>query len=175
MKVSIFPSIRHDSAVYYYVWLSAIEGYIPVQMMCAIHAFLEFCYIAQQDLIDTQSLHALEDALSCFHHHRVIFEECSVCTNRFNLPRQHFLMHYPSLIWSFGSPNGLCFSITKSKHIKAVKWPWGHSSHHKALSHMLITNQRLDKLAACHADFTSCGILANTDGGDVIGLSFLQE
>ena len=130
--------------------------------MCAIRAFLEFCYIAWQDLIDIQSLHALEDTLSCFHCHHVIFEECSVHTNGFNLPWQHFIMHYPSLIRSFGSPNGLCSSITESKHIKVVKQPWRHSSHYKALSQMLITNQRLDKLAACRADVANHSMLADT-------------
>ena len=130
--------------------------------MCTICAFLDFCYIAWWNLIDIQSLHALENTLSHFHHHCIIFEECGVCTNGFNLPWQHFLVHYPSLIWSFGSPNSLCSSITKSKHIKAVKWPWWRSSHYKALGQMLITNQCLDKLAACCADFASCGMLADT-------------
>ncbi|KAJ7025454.1 hypothetical protein C8F04DRAFT_890066, partial [Mycena alexandri] len=48
----------------------------------------------------------------------------------------------------FGSPNGLCSSITESKHIKAVKEPWRRSSRFNALSQMLRTLVRLDKLAA---------------------------
>ncbi|KAG1813633.1 uncharacterized protein BJ212DRAFT_1447828 [Suillus subaureus] len=52
------------------------------------------------------------------------------------------------LIQLFGAPNGLCSSITKSKYIKAVKKSWQHSSKHKALSQMLLTNQCLDKIAA---------------------------
>ena len=67
-------------------------------MMHAIRAFLEFCYIARRDVIDTESLKALKEALSRFHHHRVIFERCGVRTEGFNLPRQHFLEHYPTLI-----------------------------------------------------------------------------
>jgi hypothetical protein len=42
----------------------------------------------------------------------------------FALPRQHALVHYLMLIRLFGLPNGLCSSITESKHIKAVKQPW---------------------------------------------------
>jgi hypothetical protein len=63
-------------------------------------------------------------------------------------PRQHSLSHYCLLITEFGAPNGLCSSITESKHIKAVKEPWRRSHHHEALSQMLLTNQHLDKLAA---------------------------
>ena len=129
--------------------------------MCAIRAFLEFCYIARRDVIDTESLGALKEALSHFHHHCVIFERCGVRTEGFNLPRQHFLEHYPTLIRTFGAPNGLCSSITESKHIKAVKQPWRRSNHYKALGQMLLTNERLDKIVACHAKFTSCGMLDN--------------
>ena len=55
----------------------------------------------------------------------------------------------------FGAPNGLCSSITESKHIKAVKEPYRWSSHFEALGQMLMTNQRLDKLAACRVDLSA--------------------
>ena len=78
----------------------------------------------------------------------------------FALPRQHSLVHYHDNIKKFGSPNGLCSSITESKHIVAVKRPWRRSSRYRALSQILKVNQRLDKLAAVKADFTSRGMLA---------------
>jgi hypothetical protein len=59
----------------------------------------------------------------------------------------------------FGAPNGLCSSITESKHIKAVKQPWQCSSKYNALSQMLLTNQCLDKIAAARVDFTMHGML----------------
>jgi len=130
-------------------------------MVQTFRAFLEFCYIARRNVIDTQSLMQLEDALNRFHHYRTIFQECGVRLD-FNLPRQHFLSHYPALIHAFGAPNGLCSSITESKHIKAVKKPWRRSNKFKALRQMLLTNQRLDKLAASRVDFASCGMLAGT-------------
>lgn len=77
-----------------------------------------------------------------------------------SLPRQHSLVHYKAVIQLFGSPNGLCSSITESKHIKAVKEPWRRSSHYKALGQMLLTNQRLDKLAASRVDFIARGMLS---------------
>ena len=69
-----------------------------------------------------------------------------VCPDGFSLPCQHSLVHYEALIRLFGAPNGLCMSITVSKHIKAVKEPWRHSSKFKALGQMLLMNQHLDKL-----------------------------
>ncbi|KAJ7362401.1 hypothetical protein DFH08DRAFT_683551, partial [Mycena albidolilacea] len=39
-------------------------------------------------------------------------------------------------------------AIPESRHITAVKKPWRRSSRYNALGQMLLTNQRLDKLAA---------------------------
>lgn len=104
----------------------------------------------------------MQDALERFHRYRVIFEECGVRAAGFNLPRQHSLQHWIKLIRAFGAPNGLCSSITESKHIKAIKEPWRRSNRFKALGQILLTNQRLDKLAASRVDFTSRGMLTST-------------
>jgi hypothetical protein len=71
-------------------------------------------------------------------------------------------MHYHHLIREFGAPNGLCSSITESKHIKAVKEPWRRSNRFNALGQMLLTNQRLDKLAAAKVDFVHRKMLDGT-------------
>jgi len=136
-------------------------------MVRAMRAFLEFCYTARRDIHDTKSLSALQDALNRFHHYRTIFQECGVRSD-FNLPRQHSMIHYLQLIRAFGAPNGLCSSITESKHIKAIKEPWRRSNRFDALSQMLLTNQRLDKLAASRVDFNSRGMLNGTCLFDVL-------
>ena len=143
------------------VYLPAIKGYVPDEMVKALWAFLEFCYIAQHNVHDMQSINELEDALQCYHHHRKIFLDTGVWTG-FNLPHQHTLIHYAKAIRLFGSPNGLCSSITESKHIKAVKEPWQWSSRFNALGQMLLTSQRIDKLAAARADFMKWGMLQGT-------------
>lgn len=144
------------------VYLSAIDGHVPDEMVQTMRAFLEFCYIARRDIHDSHSLAALDGALERFHHHREIFRTSGVRSNGFNLPRQHSLVHYSKLIRAFGAPNGLCSSITESKHIKAVKEPWRRSSRFEALCQMLLTNQRLDKLAAARVDFADRGMLQGT-------------
>jgi hypothetical protein len=124
-----------------------------------VRAFLEFCYISRRDVQDTKSLAELQDALDRFHRYRVIFEASGVRPRGFNLPRQHSLVHYHALIRAFGAPNGLCSSITESKHIKAVKEPWRRSNRREPLEQMLVTISRLDKLAASRAIFTNRGML----------------
>ncbi|KAG2739040.1 hypothetical protein P692DRAFT_201842704 [Suillus brevipes Sb2] len=127
-----FPQGRHfkqwtgdDSKALMKVYLPAIEGHVPVDVVRAFSAFLEFCYLVQ-----TQRTH----------------REVPQGDSR----RTH------------SAPNSLCSSITESKHIKAIKEPWRQSSRYNALSQMLLTNQRLDKLAASHVDFRTCRMLAGT-------------
>ncbi|KAJ6617373.1 hypothetical protein B0H10DRAFT_2176466 [Mycena sp. CBHHK59/15] len=72
------------------VYLPAIEG-----MLCALSAFLDFCYLVHQNVSDEATLTAIDAALARYHQER--------------------------------APNGLCSSITESKHIKAVKQPWRRS------------------------------------------------
>jgi hypothetical protein len=124
---------------------------------------LDFCYIARRNAIRSGDLDMLEDALERFHQHRNIFVGTAGVTGvRISLPRQHSLVHYIRSIELFGSPNGLCSSITESKHIKAVKEPWRRSSHYKALPQMLRTISRLDKLAAARMTFAQLGMMIGT-------------
>ena len=129
-------------------------------MVQALAAFLDFCYLVRRSVHTEATLHEIDEALARFHEHRQIFEKEGVRPEGLSLPRQHSLVHYKTVIQLFGSPNGLCSSITESKHIKAVKEPWRRSSHYKALGQMLLTNQRLDKLAASKVDFIARGMLS---------------
>lgn len=143
------------------VYLPAIRGHVPPQMVRCLSAFLEFCYLVRRDSISETALEVMDTTLTQFHAERVIFQESGVRRN-FNLPRQHSLIHYRRSIQLFGAPNGLCTSITKSKHIVSVKEPWRWSNHFQALGQMLITNQRLEKLSASRVDFISRGLLSGT-------------
>ena len=137
-------------------------------MVKALRAFLDFCYIVQRDVHDTQSLKALEHSLDHYHQYHEIFRTSGVRPNSFNLPRSHAAVHYVCLIWAFGAPNGLCSSITESKHIDVVKEPWCRSSRWEALKQMLTTNSRNDKLAAVCVDFASHGMLEGTVLEDIL-------
>ncbi|KIK79692.1 hypothetical protein PAXRUDRAFT_160621, partial [Paxillus rubicundulus Ve08.2h10] len=129
------------------VYLPAIEGHVPDDMVRTVRAFLEFCYIVRQNVITDNTLNELKDALQCFHQYREVFRDLGVRPDGFSLPRQHSLTHYKVLICLFGAPNGLCTSITESKHITAIKKPWRRSSKPNTLGQILQTNQRLSQLA----------------------------
>ncbi|KAJ7862732.1 hypothetical protein B0H13DRAFT_2566139 [Mycena leptocephala] len=166
-----FPGLRHfhtgrgykqwtgnDSKGLMKVYLPAIAGHVPPTVVQAVADIIEFCHLVRRSVIDEETLHAIDNAVSSFHLHREVFRD-SVRPEGFSLPRQHSIVHYRPLIQMFGAPNGLCSSITESKHIKAVKKPYRRTNHNKPLSQILLTNQRLDKLAAARVDFTARGML----------------
>ncbi|KAG6823880.1 hypothetical protein H0H92_008764 [Tricholoma furcatifolium] len=126
-------------------------------MVRAVAALIEFCYLVRRDVIDERTIDQIKTALDAFHIHREAFR--CVRPDGFSLPRQHSLVHYILSITQFGAPNGLCSSITESKHIKAVKRPYRRSNKHRALGQILVTNQRLTKLAAARVDFKRRGML----------------
>jgi hypothetical protein len=127
-------------------------------MVRAIAAFMEFCYLVRRSQLDEDTLDQVDAAVARFHQEREIFKETGV-RDDFALPRQHSLCHYRFLIQQFGAPNGVCSSITESMHKDYVKGPYRRSSRNEPLGQMLLSNQRLDKLAAARVDFTARGML----------------
>lgn len=162
MKVCLHdrPNLQALMCPFIQVYLPALSGLVDFDVIKAIASFLDFCYIARRQDLNEDSLKALERALKDFHKHREIFRTSGVRPDGFGtLPRQHSVIHYRHHITEFGAPNGLCSSITESRHITAVKKPWRRSNRCNALGQMLLTNQRLDKLAASFNDFVARSML----------------
>lgn len=141
------------------MYLPATHGLVHPGVVKCISALLDFCYLARRSDFNTATLNAFDDALRRFHAYRVVFWTPGVREGGFSLPRQHSLVHYRTNIQDFGAPNGLCSSITESRHITAVKKPWRRSSRYEALGQMLTTYQRLDKPTAARENFIACGML----------------
>ena len=155
----------HEHSVSFQVYIPAIEGFVPSEMVRTLRAFLELCYLVHQHVISESVLGKIKLALVQFHHHHKIFMEGdNSIISTFSLPHQHAEKHYPHLICLFSAPNSLCSSITENKHIKVVKEPWCRSSKYQPLSQMLLTNQRLDKIAAAHVDFMLRVVYKKTPG-----------
>ncbi|KIK13071.1 hypothetical protein PISMIDRAFT_119593 [Pisolithus microcarpus 441] len=53
-----------NSKVLMKVYLPAIEGHVPKEIVCMFHAFLEFCYIVQQNVLMEKDLDDLDEALA---------------------------------------------------------------------------------------------------------------
>ncbi|ESK83826.1 hypothetical protein Moror_13527 [Moniliophthora roreri MCA 2997] len=168
----LFPSLRrfpegrgfkqwtgNDSKALMKVYLPAIAGRLPDGVVRAIAAFIDVCYLIRQDVISEDDIRQISAGIETFHRERAIFKDMEI-KDTFSLPCQHSLSHYPVLIAEFGSPNGLCSSITESKHISAVKEPWRRSSRNTPLSEMLVINERMDKVEWAEVDFRHRGMLS---------------
>ncbi|PBK70781.1 hypothetical protein ARMSODRAFT_987857 [Armillaria solidipes] len=138
----------NDSKALMKVYLAAVSDYLPESIMRCLSAFMDFCYLVRWSDFDETTLKQVRDTIQQFHHYYEAFRLAGVHKD-FSLPRQHTIVHYPSHIMEFGAPNGLCSSITESRHITA----------YNTLSQMLLTNQRLDKLMALRVDLVQCGLL----------------
>ncbi|KAI6142023.1 hypothetical protein BKA82DRAFT_4331589 [Pisolithus tinctorius] len=145
-----FPEGHHfkqwtgkDSKALMKVYLPAIEGHVPTEI---------FTYLIHHNVLTEETLVAVQDTINCFHKYREIFHQLGTIQT-FSLPHQHAMKHYPDLICLFRALNGLCTSITESKHINAVKDLYRQTNHNKLLGQMLIINQCLDKLVASRKDF----------------------
>ncbi|KAG1889010.1 uncharacterized protein F5891DRAFT_1131907 [Suillus fuscotomentosus] len=141
-----------DSKALMKVYIVAIEGHIPVEIIRTFNTITE------------GTLEKLQDAISRFHHYRKIFLETDT-VSMFSLPQQHSVSHYLQLIRLFGAPNGLCSSITESKHIKAVKNPWRRSSKYNALVDF-ISRGMLDGTCLDHALTTTNDAIRNAHNED---------
>lgn len=139
------------------VYVNAIEGHVPWEVLCALTAYIDFCYIARRASLSTHDLDELDAALDRYHHYRPIFQTLNVREpgpDGLSISRQH-AKYYRDLIEEFAAPNGLCSSMTEAKHIKAAKEPWRPSNRYKALGQMIQTNQQLYRLAAARVDFAN--------------------
>lgn len=130
-------------------------------MVQCIATFMEAIYVARRNAISAAALRRFHDSVDRFLELRDIFIVAGV-RDSISLPRQHALLHYYHSIQLFGSPNGLCSSITESKHIKAVKEPWRRSNRYKALIQMLCTILRLEKMATLRRMLNGLGLLKGT-------------
>ena len=142
--------------------MPAIEGFVPQDVIRCFASYLDFCYIARASVFTQLTLDRLDNALERFHKYRQVFQRVGVrdpTSSGFSLPRQHAMTHYRRHIENFGAPNGLCSSITESKHISAVKRPWRRSSRYNAIHQIMETNRRAEKLSAARAVFTARGML----------------
>jgi hypothetical protein len=153
----LFYQIRYTNDIAK-VFLAAIAGYLPSVMIRAIAAFMDACYIARRNAINSISLECLRVSVDTYHELRSVFVEAGV-RDTLSLPRQHALKHFYYAIHLFGSPNGLCSSITESKHIETAKDTWRRTSRYYAILQMLRILLRMAKMLALRRRLRDSGML----------------
>ncbi|RDX56177.1 hypothetical protein OH76DRAFT_602905 [Lentinus brumalis] len=86
-----------DSKALMKVYLPAIAGHVPGQVIRAFRAFLDFCSLVRRVTIDEDTIaDQISEALDRFHRERKIFETTGV-RESISYPRQHAVKHCPFL------------------------------------------------------------------------------
>ena len=87
------------------VYLPAIVGHVPPQMVCAISSFMEFCYLVCCNIINKDNILSIDNAVAKFHVEHTIFDD----------------MYLPW--WVFTSPSTLTCSLhIPHSRIWGTKW-----------------------------------------------------
>lgn len=146
--------------------IAALVDIVPDDLVRAFSAQLDFCYLVRRPVIDDDGINAIDCALERFHRFREVIRDEGLRTD-FNLPRQHSMLHYIESIKEFGAPNGLCTSITESRHIEDVKKRWRQSNKCNALKQMLKAIVRLGKLAAARVDYQERGMFEQDEDSEL--------
>ena len=132
-------------------------GHVPPEMVWAVSTFLDFTYLVRRQVISANVLQWVKKTVENFHEYRKIFKAVGIVDD-FNLPRQHVIVHYPRFIQQFGAPNGLCTSITESKH-KHVKTAYKHTNRVAPVEQMTKYSERMDKMSAQYTEYQRRGML----------------
>lgn len=143
-------------------------------MVQSIATFMDACYIARRNVITAPALKRFRENVERFYQLRNVFIDTGV-RDSISLPCQHALKHFYHSIHLFGSPNGLCSSITESKHIKAVKEPWRRSSRYQALIQMLRVITRMEKMSALRRILSDRNLLIGTTYSYMAGVTTVPE
>jgi FMN-dependent NADH-azoreductase len=102
------------------IMLGLFAGAVPAAAHCTAHALLDFCYYAQWEQHNTNSLDAMHTALDTFHANQHIFIELGVHQD-FNFQKIHSLEHYVESIYQFGATDGYSTKTSKQLHINFAK------------------------------------------------------
>ncbi|KAH9027968.1 hypothetical protein EDB85DRAFT_2074700 [Lactarius pseudohatsudake] len=95
-------------------------GQLPARVVRAVHAILDFLYLAQFPSHTTDTLSRLEDCLTRFHDNKDIFLDLGV-HNHFNIPKFHSLSHYKASITLFGTTDNYNTEQSEQLHIDLAK------------------------------------------------------
>ncbi|KAG1811777.1 uncharacterized protein BJ212DRAFT_1483507 [Suillus subaureus] len=90
------------------------------RVLVVAQSILDFSYYAQLQIQTTESLKALQTALTVFHANKDILKELAV-REHFNIPKLHQLTHYVSSITLFGAADSFNTELPKRLHIDFTK------------------------------------------------------
>jgi hypothetical protein len=120
-------------------------GYSAIRLIRAVHAILDFLYLAQYPVHTDTTLSSLRRALQQFHDNKEIFIDLGI-RNSFNLPKLHFAEHYAYLITLFGTTDNYNTEYTERLHIDLAKDAYRSTNHKDEYSQMTQWLERREKI-----------------------------
>ncbi|KAG1734815.1 hypothetical protein EDB19DRAFT_1996509 [Suillus lakei] len=102
------------------VFVGLLSGAVPSHVLVVAQSILDFSYYAQLHIQMTESLDALQNALTVFHANKDILKELAV-REHFNIPKLHQLSHYVQSITLFGAADGFNTELPERLHIDFAK------------------------------------------------------
>ena len=95
-------------------------GHMPLRVIKAVRAILDFVYLAQFPSQTTDTLRRLQESLQVFHLNKSVFVDLGT-RESFNLPKLHSMLHYTSSILLFGTTDNYNTEQTERLHIDFTK------------------------------------------------------
>ncbi|KAL4065986.1 hypothetical protein J3A83DRAFT_4098753 [Scleroderma citrinum] len=111
---------RHDHCSAQCYIISIVASGVPHKFLKAIHALLNFCYLAQVLLFTTQSIERVATSLQEFHNHKVVIICLGVQSN-WEIPKLELLQNIVSSICQLGTVMQWSANITEHAHVKEIK------------------------------------------------------
>ncbi|TFK59488.1 hypothetical protein BDN72DRAFT_780644 [Pluteus cervinus] len=146
------------------ILLGCLVGAISKEGISAVHALLDFVYLAQYPTHDTITLGYLEDALASFHKHKSYFINTGV-REHLHIPKFHALQHYVESIKLLGTTDNYNTEAFERFHIDFTKRGWRASNQRNEFPQMIRWLSRKEKVAAFHAYLESKEATRNTPLG----------
>ncbi|RPD72981.1 hypothetical protein L226DRAFT_546761 [Lentinus tigrinus ALCF2SS1-7] len=127
------------------VGLPLRDGMSPVRLVRAVHALLDFLYLAQYPAHTSDTLRELRAALERFHQHKSVFVDLGIRTN-WKIPKLHSLDHYGDSIKLFGTTDNCDTQYTERLHIDFAKDAYRATNCKDELPQMTVWLERREKI-----------------------------
>ena len=99
------------------------DGQLSTWIIRAIHALLDFIYLAQFPSHSTNMFARLQESLSCFHNNKAVFIDLEL-NKAMTFPKLHSMTHYQQLITLFRTADNYNTEQTEQLHINFAKYAY---------------------------------------------------
>ena len=113
---------RDHHSIQQYI-LCVVAGAVPLRFLAAIHALLDFRYLAQMPVFDEQALAKLDDALALFHTYKHAILAAGGRSEHFRIPKLKLMHHVVPSIHASGAPMQWSADVTEHAHVTEIKNP----------------------------------------------------